>query len=65
MLFGGGQNGTAILADVDIYDTDTNTWSQAQLSVARFLLAAGAVGNKVVFVGGTHMRVWVGVVLDL
>lgn len=40
-------------------------WSQAQLSVARFLLAAGAVGNKVVFAGGTHMRVWVGVVLDL
>ncbi|MBS1655950.1 MAG: PKD domain-containing protein, partial [Bacteroidetes bacterium] len=38
---------------VDIYDVSTNTWSTAELSQARWGLAAAAYGNKVYFAGGT------------
>ena len=37
---------------VDIYDIVTQTWSTAELSVARSLIATVAVGNKIFFGGG-------------
>jgi len=30
----------------------TNTWTTAQLSTGRFLLAGGAAGSKILFAGG-------------
>jgi hypothetical protein len=41
------------LDTVDIYDTLTETWSVAHLSVARSNLAATSVGNLAFFAGGT------------
>ena len=37
---------------VDLYNSASGTWSTAQLSVARFHLAATSVGNVAVFAGG-------------
>ena len=37
---------------VDIYDADTNTWSTATLSEARWNMASAVVGKKVFFAGG-------------
>ena len=37
---------------VDIYDTITQTWSIAELSVARWGIAAVVSGNKIFFAGG-------------
>jgi uncharacterized protein YkvS len=38
---------------VDLYNGATGTWSTAQLSVARWGLAAASVGNVAIFAGGT------------
>lgn len=45
-------------ATVDIYDVSTATWNSTalgagQLSVARYQLCAGAIGNKIVVAGGS------------
>jgi hypothetical protein len=37
---------------VDLYNSTTGAWSTAQLSVARWWLAATSVGNVAVFAGG-------------
>ena len=37
---------------VDLYNSATGTWSTAQLSVARFSLAAAYVGTVALFAGG-------------
>jgi hypothetical protein len=37
---------------VDMYNRASDTWSTAQLSVARFGLAATSVGNVAIFAGG-------------
>jgi len=39
---------------VDIYDTLTQTWSTAELSVPRWKIATIAVGNKIFFAGGEY-----------
>ena len=62
VLFGGGftydNNFNPIPSStVDIYDVLTNTWSTAQLSEARYGLAAAATGNKIVFAGGVNNNV--------
>jgi hypothetical protein len=38
---------------VDVYNGATGAWSTAQLSVARYSLAAASVGNVALFAGGT------------
>jgi hypothetical protein len=43
---GGGSNA------VDLYNGASGTWSNAQLSVARYELAATSVGNVAIFAGG-------------
>jgi hypothetical protein len=37
---------------VDLYNSATGAWSTAQLSVARYGLAATSVGNAAIFAGG-------------
>ncbi len=37
---------------VDLYNSASGTWSTAQLSVARWRLAATSVGNVAIFAGG-------------
>ncbi len=37
---------------VDLYNSASGTWSTAQLSVARYYLAATSVGNVAFFAGG-------------
>jgi hypothetical protein len=37
---------------VDLYNFTSGTWSTAQLSVSRALLAATSVGNVAIFAGG-------------
>jgi hypothetical protein len=37
---------------VDLYNITSGTWSTAQLSLARFNLAATSVGNMAIFAGG-------------
>jgi hypothetical protein len=46
-----GQLGTTS-STVDIYDTESGTWSAAQLSAARVGPAAVGLGNKILFAGG-------------
>lgn len=54
---GGGKYGS--FADpiytkyVDVYNAVTNTWSTLNLSKAREVGGAGAIGNKIVFAGGS------------
>ncbi len=48
-LFAGGAGGGDV---VDIYNTDTDTWSTARLSQPRRQLSATTVGNKAMFAGG-------------
>ena len=38
---------------VDVYNGATGAWSTAQLSVARYHLAAASVGNVALFAGGS------------
>lgn len=54
ILFAGGGDpiGDIQTSVVNIYDASSESWSTAQLSVARAGLAAAAVGNKVLFAGG-------------
>ncbi len=40
------------LNTVDLYNSATGTWSTAQLSVGRYILAAASVGNVALFAGG-------------
>jgi hypothetical protein len=43
---------SAVFSVVDVYNSNTGTWSTAQLSVARNVLAATSVGNVALFSGG-------------
>jgi hypothetical protein len=54
-FFAGGYDGeTSTVTDVvDIYHFSSGTWTTATLSQARGFLSAVAVGNKVLFAGGT------------
>ena len=58
VLFAGGSNydWVDVTSRVDIYNATTNTWSTAELSVARHDLAAVTLGNKVFFAGGAIWR---------
>ena len=47
---GGGGSHASIA--VDLYNGATGAWSTAQLSVARYYLAAASVGNVAIFAGG-------------
>jgi hypothetical protein len=38
--------------DVNLYDSEIDRWSTAQLSVKRYHLAATSVGNLAIFAGG-------------
>ncbi len=38
---------------VDLYNSASGTWSTAQLSVARYMIAATSVGNVAIFAGGS------------
>jgi hypothetical protein len=56
VYFAGGQaspNPVAMSDVVDIYDAQTGIWSTETLSVARSWLAATAIGDTVIFGGGT------------
>jgi hypothetical protein len=44
--------GAAVLKVVDLYNIASGTWSTAQLSVARYIIAATSVGNVAIFAGG-------------
>ena len=52
----GGQ--TTPSTRVDIYDITTNSWSMAELSVARQDFAVVASGNKIFFAGGWEGNWW-------
>lgn len=58
LVFAGGcviNNSTGAytpLKNVDIYDATLNTWSTANLSVARLDMASAIAGNKIIFAGG-------------
>ena len=59
ILVAGGVNGYSSTSNldyffrsVDIYDVTTNSWSQANLSIARGGMGVAAAGNKIVFAGG-------------
>ncbi len=43
---------SVVFTAVDLYNSTSGTWSTAQLSVARFVLAATSVGNVAIFAGG-------------
>lgn len=51
--FGGGESGGPS-ANVDIFDTTTNTWSTSLLSSPRDNLAAASLTDRVVFAGGSN-----------
>ena len=42
---------------VDVYNSATGAWSTAQLSVARYFLAATSVGKLAMFAGGATASV--------
>jgi hypothetical protein len=44
--------GNGYSSAVDLYNRASGTWSTAQLSVARYHLAATSVGNVAIFAGG-------------
>jgi hypothetical protein len=56
VLFAGGFRGARADASassrVDIYDSATGTWTIAELSSSRGLLATATVGSRVIFAGG-------------
>lgn len=54
ILFAGGSEDNPMVGSkrVDIYDAATNAWSTAELSQARFGMAAVTAGSKVFFAGG-------------
>jgi len=49
---GGNYDWDDVSSRVDIYDASNNSWSIAELSVARHDLAAVTLGNKIFFAGG-------------
>lgn len=49
----GGNNNVILSTIVDIYDVSTNTWSVTSLPLPRHGMAAAAIGDKVLFAGGT------------
>ena len=52
MRFTVGTAGTGPSKVVDLYNTASGTWSTAQLSAARYIIAATSVGNVAIFAGG-------------
>lgn len=51
-----------VYSTVDIYDVSTGQWTSSgtgagSLSVARYLLAAAGVDNKIVFGGGRYTTI--------
>jgi hypothetical protein len=59
VIFAGGVGaGGFLAADVgiaaDLYNTATGTWSTAELSAARFFVAATSFGNLAIFAGGEN-----------
>ena len=51
--------GPAYSKVVDFYNSATSAWSTAELSIARFGLAAASAGNFAIFAGGTtHGLLW-------
>ena len=51
-IFAGGDNGWAT-DKVDIYDTLTQLWSTAQLSLDRYFISAVSLNGKALFAGGS------------
>ena len=51
-------NVTAGSDAVDLYNSASGTWSTAQLSVARYGLAATSAGNVAIFAGGELFAAW-------
>jgi hypothetical protein len=47
----------ASYAEVDIWDTESETWDLAYMSVPRFFVSAAAKGNKVLLAGGMDPNV--------
>ncbi len=45
-------SGAAVLKVVDLYNAASGTWSTAQLSAARYIIAATSVGKVAIFAGG-------------
>jgi hypothetical protein len=55
VVIGGGStfdSTTLSSSRIDIYNSDTNTWSLATLSTARYSLSAVSAGRFVLFAGG-------------
>lgn len=52
IFFAGGSSSTGYSSRIDIYDTSTQVWSTAELSIGRMLIAAITHKNKVYFAGG-------------
>jgi hypothetical protein len=55
-----GVTADAVFNAVDLYNGASGTWSTAQLSVARYILAATSVGNVAIFAGGQRGGVYSG-----
>src|SRR5215203_3808240 len=55
ILFAGGEGpANTISSRVDIYDLSTQSWSTANLSVARNAMGAVTLGSKIYFAGGNN-----------
>ena len=52
IVFAGGQNGDAGVSTVDIYDIVTQSWSIAELSIARNDMGVTVSGDNIFFAGG-------------
>ena len=52
ILFAGGHSNPYVNSRVDIYNTVSNSWSTAELSVPRFSMATAVNSNTVYFAGG-------------
>lgn len=48
------RGGTGVLAAVDIYNTVSDTWTVANLSLGRSVLCGAGLGTKIVFAGGGY-----------
>ncbi|MBA3673505.1 MAG: hypothetical protein H0W75_00860 [Chitinophagaceae bacterium] len=64
IVFAGGyaynnlSNTYNITSSVDIYNTGTQNWSTAQLTVPRYDVAITTLGNKIFFAGGVEQGPW-------
>ena len=60
ILYAGGfePNSSNVSSRVDIYDAVTNTWTTAELSIARGGLTTAVLGNKIFFAGGYDQSVF-------